>query len=166
MNKLAHDPSKKCHREKAFFNSKCTSSIKWVNSSLDKKDGFQSSWVSWTWDCTASSANCKNEMMYKLMYKQSRINYASIYKIKGFNFLPLPLCAFKNAMVAFSTVDLSIFLGEVDTMEHSSLISTLNWSLRFFSERFLDLLLDSSRSSPPSSVVSPSLQQNSNVTVY
>jgi len=78
------------------------------------------------------------------------------------NIQSIPLCAFRNAIVAFKTVDLSIFLGEVATIEQSSLIRTLNWSRLFFSERFLDLLFDSSLSSPPSSGVSPSLNFHEN----
>ena len=44
-------------------------------------------------------------------------------------------------MADFRIVDLSIFLLPVQTMEHSSFINMLNWSLRFFSLKFLDFLL-------------------------
>lgn len=43
-------------------------------------------------------------------------------------------------MVDLSTVDLSIFLPPVDTMELNSFTKRLNWSLRFFSLKFLDFL--------------------------
>lgn len=52
----------------------------------------------------------------------------------------LPLWFFKNAVVAFKTVDLSIFLPPVETIELSSLTRRLNWSLRFFSLKFRDFL--------------------------
>ena len=43
-------------------------------------------------------------------------------------------------MVDLRTVDLSIFLLLVVTMEHNSLTSMLNWSRRFFSLKFLFIL--------------------------
>lgn len=48
----------------------------------------------------------------------------------------LPWYVFRYAMVDFRTVDLSIFLLEVDTIEQSSFTNMLNWSLRFFSLKF------------------------------
>lgn len=52
----------------------------------------------------------------------------------------LPLWFFKNAIVDFRTVDLSIFRLFVDTIDDNSFINILNWSLLFFSLRFLDFL--------------------------
>ena len=49
--------------EKKFINL-CTSSIKCVNSSFDRKDGFQSSWTdSWQWDCIVTSTNQTIQIM-------------------------------------------------------------------------------------------------------
>lgn len=53
---------------------------------------------------------------------------------------PLPLCFCKNPMTFSSTVVLSIFLVLPGSMELSSLIRTLNWSRRFFSDLFLEAL--------------------------
>jgi len=44
-------------------------------------------------------------------------------------------------MVVLKTVDLSIFLLVVDNIRFNSLIKLLNWSLRFFSLKFLDFLM-------------------------
>jgi len=44
-------------------------------------------------------------------------------------------------MAVLKTVDLSIFLFVVDNIRFNSLIKLLNWSLRFFSLKFLDFLM-------------------------
>lgn len=51
-----------------------------------------------------------------------------------------PLWFFRKAIVDFRTVDLSIFLPEVDIRALRSLTKELNWSRRFFSLRFRDFL--------------------------
>ena len=68
------------------------------------------------------------------------------------------MCCFKNEIVVFSTVVLSIFLLFWLTMEPSSVINVLNWSLLFFSDKFLDFLLVSSFSSS-SSMLSPDIEK-------
>lgn len=50
------------------------------------------------------------------------------------------MCFRKKSMLFCSTVDLSIFRALPGSMEPNSLISTLNWSRRFFSDLFLDTL--------------------------
>ena len=52
----------------------------------------------------------------------------------------IPLCLRRNAMVARSTVVLSILRVRPDTMAESSLTNWLNWSRRFFSLKLRDFL--------------------------
>ena len=70
----------------------------------------------------------------------------------------ISLCCFKNDIVVFRTVVLSIFLLFWLTIDPSSVINMLNWSRRFFSLRFLDFLLVSSFSSS-SSMLSPEIEK-------
>lgn len=53
---------------------------------------------------------------------------------------PLPLCFCRNPMTFSSTVVLSIFRVLPGSMELSSLMRTLNWSRRFFSDLFREAL--------------------------
>lgn len=73
------------------------------------------------------------------MYQVNIINIFNNLEILFF-LLQLPLCFRKKSMLFCSTVDLSIFRALPGSMEPSSLISTLNWSRRFFSDLFLDTL--------------------------
>ncbi len=54
--------------------------------------------------------------------------------------IKLPLCERRKAIVDLSTEVLSIFLLLLDTIEHNSFTSKLNWSRLFFSLIFLDFL--------------------------
>ena len=107
-----------------------TSNMRCMNSSLDKKEGFQSSLISWAWACTAVSEKIKYScLQFMALWKEYMVYHLS------WN-LGIPWYVFRYAIVDFRTVDLSIFLLEVDTIEHSSFTNILNWSLRFFSLRF------------------------------
>lgn len=52
----------------------------------------------------------------------------------------LPLCLHRKSMLFCRMVDLSILRVLPGSMPPSSLMSTLNWSLRFFSDLFLETL--------------------------
>lgn len=127
------------------------SRIRYVNSSFDKKDGFQSSWTSWARDLTVISEINKfymNFLNINMDYIILILELRKIQKWKKHCLISngllksciLPLWFFRNEMVDFRTVDLSIFLLFVETIELSSLTSMLNWSRLFFSLRFLVLL--------------------------
>lgn len=52
----------------AQSSARLTSSVKWVNSSFDKKDGFQSSCISWALDLTASSEKAQHRQSTRLIF--------------------------------------------------------------------------------------------------
>lgn len=63
-----------------------------------------------------------------------------VYEAESYEHLTLPLCLRRKSMLFCRMVDLSIFRVLPGSMLPSSLMSTLNWSLRFFSDLFLETL--------------------------
>lgn len=110
-------------------------------------------WAEWTphyWGKTVSSPAshrwlhsvqwCLKKWKMKQRWGKIQTEWECLEKNYKKNFLPFCFC--KKSIVLCSIVDLSILRGWPwpCSMVHSSLMSTLNWSLLFFSDLFREAL--------------------------